>query len=383
MRWSGRYLIRLLGRSRGRSLLSLGLAVLLAAAVGLLTHLRRTYAELYRLVEVKPLFTGLGYDRAVKAEKSGLLRDPYYETVFIACQVELRDQENVPLILVNSLAEQVPYPVEWAEGWDEEVFFASGKKVCVLSAAYADKLGKDLGDKLGVNEPDWLSNLNQSGGVIRPGEAFRELRDRTRPTLTVVGLFRGEQEAEAVIVPVSSYPHLYCFYGEFTLDIARYTLTDYHRAAELREYAKGLLDGQRGDAAFLMDTSDADRIYQMHRLLETLCPLTVAAALLLGGVLPGLTVLHASRELSILRALGTKVGTCVGIYSLAQFLCALFGLVLGFLTVVLTQHPDFSDVLKPFGVYIAAHLAACVFGSGVFAWLCARMHVMAQLQAKE
>ena len=132
-----------------------------------------------------------------------------------------------------------------------------------------------------------------------------------------------------------------------------------------------------------MDTSYADRIYEMHRLLETLYPLTIAAALLLGGVLPGLTVLHASREVSILRALGVKAGSCVGIYTLAQVLCALVGLILGFFLVILIQKPEFSTVLRPFVLYLLAHLAACAVGSGVFAWLCARKRVLEQLQAKE
>ncbi len=96
-----------------------------------------------------------------------------------------------------------------------------------------------------------------------------------------------------------------------------------------------------------------------------------------------MTVLHASRQISVLRALGAKIGKCVGIYTAAQLLCALFGLVLGFLLVILTQHPDLSSVLKPFGIYLAAHLAACALGSGVFAWLCARKRVLEQLQAKE
>ena len=47
------------------------------------------------------------------------------------------------------------------------------------------------------------------------------------------------------------------------------------------------------------------------------------------------------------------------------------------------QKPDLAAVLRPFAVYLAAHLAACAVGSGVFAWLCARKHVLAQLQAKE
>jgi hypothetical protein len=132
-----------------------------------------------------------------------------------------------------------------------------------------------------------------------------------------------------------------------------------------------------------MDTSNADNIFRIHRLLETLYPITVAAALLLGGVLPGLTVLHASREISVLRALGVKSRKCVGIYALAQVLCAFAGLLLGLALVILIQRPELSAAARPFAIYLAAHLAACAVGSGVFAWLCARKRVLEQLQAKE
>ena len=94
-------------------------------------------------------------------------------------------------------------------------------------------------------------------------------------------------------------------------------------------------------------------------------------------------MLHASREVSVLRALGVKSRKCVGIYTLAQVLCAFVGLILGFLLVILIQKPELSAAARPFGVYLAAPLAACTLGSGVFAWLCARKHALAQLQAKE
>ena len=72
-----------------------------------------------------------------------------------------------------------------------------------------------------------------------------------------------------------------------------------------------------------------------------------------------------------------------GVYALGQVLCAFVGLLLGFVLVILIQKPDLGTVIQPFGVYLLAHLAACAVGSGVFAWLCARKHVLAQLQAKE
>ena len=132
-----------------------------------------------------------------------------------------------------------------------------------------------------------------------------------------------------------------------------------------------------------MDTSYADRMYKIHRLIEALYPLAVAAALLLGGVLPGLIVLHGSREISILRALGVRAKECVLLYTMAQVLCALAGLVLGIAMVLVILRPELSEVVVPFAIYLAAHLAACGLGSGVFAWLCARKRVLEQLQAKE
>ena len=167
------------------------------------------------------------------------------------------------------------------------------------------------------------------------------------------------------------------------LDIAEYILLDYHQAAEFSDYVKGQLDKNQTAVKFTIDTSYADRIYKIHRLIESLYPLAVAAALLLGGVLPGLIVLHGSKEISILRALGVRARDCVILYTLSQVLCALAGLVLGVAMVLVILRPELSAVVVPFALYVAAHLAACGLGSGVFAWLCARKRVLEQLQAKE
>ena len=199
----------------------------------------------------------------------------------------------------------------------------------------------------------------------------------------MVGVIRSDLSDRTVFAPVGANLNLSCLFPVFLLDIAEYTLVDYHRSAELTAAAKAAMDGGSPNARFHMDTANADNIYRIHRLLETLYPLTVAAALLLGAVLPGLTVLHAAKEISILRALGVKARNCAGIYTLSQLLCAFLGLLLGFVLVGLIQKPDLGTAIRPFGIYLAAHLAACALGSGVFAWLCARKHVLAQLQAKE
>lgn len=382
MTWSGRYLRRLLGRNRGRSLLSLLLAALLAFAFGLVTVLRGIYAELYKNVEVKAVFSGgLNFDRAQKIAKSGYVRDPYYELYVSDSQVEM---DSASFCFVNRLDKRVSDPVDWLEGWDEETAMTAEDGVLVLYASHAEQLGVSLGDRVRVNETDWWLNLTaMDANNLKAGQTPMELRDAHRPFFLVVGIIRSDLTMRTVFVPTAARYRVLFLVPKMDLDIAEFTLEDYRQAAEFTAYAKGELDKVQNPVRLTLDTSYADRIYEMHRLLETLYPLTVAAALLLGGVLPGLTVLHASREVSILRALGAKVRKCVGLYALVQVLCALAGLLLGFAAVLLVRKPSFSAVAQPFGLYLAAHLAACALGSGCFARVCARKHVLAQLQAKE
>ena len=380
MTWSLRYLFRLLGRNPGRSLLSLLLAALLAFAFGLLTVLRGVYAEAYRKVDVRAVFYGgLPYSSAQKLEKSGMVKDPCYEYINMDCEIEFK---GGTLCFLSDPGRYAREGVDWLEGWDEEAFRGSAAQVCLMTAGTAKAMGFSLGDPVRVEEKDYLSSLMQKLKLTDAQEVL-EIRDQRRPRLQLVGLIPSESYDNTLYIPVAAWKHFYWISNQLTLDLAEYSLTDYHRAEEFSAYAREVLSHVQNVVKLELNTSYADRIYKIHQLIETLYPLTIAAALLLGGVLPGLTVLHASREISVLRALGAKIRKCVGLYALAQVLCAFVGLLLGFLLVLLIQRPEPGTGLKPFALYLLAHLAACALGSGVFAWLCARKRVLEQLQAKE
>ena len=383
MNWTGRYLCRLLGRKPDRSVLSLLLAVLLAFAFGVLTVLRGVYDELYRSVEVKADFSGgLSYTKAVKIAQSGYVRDPYYEILVSEGQLEMSLETNV--ILTNRLDKRVSEPVEWLDGWDEETAMNTAEKVMVIYSSQATTLGIALGDTVRFNETDWWLQVTSLGlDPLKPGETDIERRDARRPVFKVVGIICSAFRNDTVYLPLEAHRSVLFLVPKAELDLAEYTLADYHQAAEFSAYAKKEIDRDANPVRFHMDTSYADRIYKIQQLIETLYPLTIVAALFLGGILPGLTVLHASRQISVLRALGANAGKCVGLYTAAQVLCALTGLVLGFVLVTAVQSPELSAVARPFSIYLAAHLAACALGSGVFAWICARKRVLEQLQAKE
>ena len=383
--WRGRYLRRLLGRNLGRSALSLILAALLVFAFGTLTVLRSIYRELYQNVEVKPVISGgLDYKRALKIEESGYVRDPYYEFV---CKDAAVEMEPTEIIMTNRLNRRVSLPIVWQEGMDEETMMNSDERYCVITKGFADSVGLGLGDKIRVNEEnDWWNHLSQFGlDPLKPGETVMERRDARRPFMEIAGLIQTDTLDRTTYIAVRTWNRYNFLYSEarFGLDMAEYTLLDYHKAAEFADYAKQVISRTENNAKFRMDTSYADQIYKIHRLIESLYPLAIAAALLLGGVLPGLIVLHGSKEISILRALGVRARECVVLYTLSQVLCALAGLVLGIALVIVLQNPERSGVVVPFALYVSAHLAACALGSGVFAWLCARKRVLEQLQAKE
>ena len=362
--------------------MSLLLAALLAFAFGLVTVLRGIYAHTYQNVEVKGVFSGgISYGRAQNIAESGYVRDPYYECCLENGMIEM---EDAPIFLVNRLDRLVTEPVEWLTGWDGESALNTDEKVLVMYASFAERLGVGLGDLVRVNETNWWEHVTNGGkDLLQPGETAMDRRDARRPFFQVVGIIQSNRQEKTVFMPVEANRLLAFMISKFDLDIAEFTLADYHRAVEFKDYVREQLEQSWSAVQFTMDTSYADRMYKIHRLIEALYPLAVAAALLLGGVLPGLIVLHSSKEISILRALGVRARDCVILYTLAQVLCALAGLVLGIAMVLVILHPELSSVIVPFAVYVAAHLAACALGSGVFAWLCARKRVLEQLQAKE
>ena len=381
--WGGRYLRRLLYRNFGRNVLCLLLAALLVFAFGVITVLRSIYGELYRHVEIKANITGgITYKRAERLLQSGYVRDPYYEANIHNGQVEMSYDAEV--IFTNRLSRLAASPVEWLEGWDEETAMNAEEKVCVMNACFAEELGLGLGDMVRLNEKEWWLNLTAYGlDAQKDSETPQEKRDRYRPFVQIVGLIQNETKDHRVYLPAAAWMRFSFFLPQGNLDLAEYTLVDYHKAAEFEAYAADEFSLAKQELTLQIDTSYADRIYQIHRLIETLYPLTIAAALLLGSILPGLAVLHSSKEISILRALGVRARDCVILYTLSQVLCALAGLVLGIAAVLVALRPEWSAVVVPFAVYLAAHLAACALGSGVFAWLCARKRVLEQLQAKE
>ena len=378
----GRYVLRHARRAWAGSLLAVLLAALLAGTVGQLGFLRERYAALVDAVVVDVrFFNGLSYSKAKILEKSGYVRDPSYLKSY-----EAASGFYIPLTLVftNRLDSLYSEPVTWLEGWDEEKAMAANGKYCILPAPFMEEMELELGDEFRINERDVASHVIDTGQPAPTREEALALRDAKRPKYTVIGRIETLDSQWLAVAPAASFQYYAGFLAaELFFDSASYKLNSYYEAEEFRAYVKELLLSAKSPPEFRMDTSDGDRLYRSRRLVETLYPFSVAAALILGTLLPVLMIAQSRREAAVLRALGWPRRELTRRFASEQGILCLLGLLLALLALFAVNGADFLGVILIPILYIAAHFALCVAASAAISASISRGSPMRLLQAKE
>ncbi|MBR2717313.1 MAG: ABC transporter permease, partial [Oscillospiraceae bacterium] len=280
-----RYILRHIRRAGAKTLLALLLAALLVGAVGQMTVLRSRYGEMMKNVRVEVDFTGgLSLGKAEKLMKTGMLSDPVYVRRYDdgIDQGEL-ELELAEVVFTNRLDAVISDPITWLEGWDEETAMQEKGKICILPAPVMERKGIKLGDEVRINELGCIEFLKVGHDYFpKTDEDALVFRDKYRSFYTVIGRVETTWEPTVVYAPVTAFGSYYFFGTTLYLDSATFTLNNYHDADKVRQMAAEIQYTAKKPPVFTMDTADADRIYRVYRLIETLYPLTVAAALILG-----------------------------------------------------------------------------------------------------
>ncbi len=378
---SGKHTFRYVGRHMERtpikSLLSLLLALALCFSIGFFTLLRETYRDLYQNIEIYPRFvSGFSNNKAKEVEKSGFVRDPYYEYRRLDCESNFVKDK---LVLTTDLSRVTTAEITWREDKGPDMFTQS-QAFCVVSRELADELGYTLGGKAEVCGYGYITGLRDS----HPGLTYQELVDTVYHNythkFTIAGI--AEETGKTVYAPIAAWQHFGSMFSDYVpLDLAEYTLLDYHHATQFRSYSWRLIYGTR--AEFSMETGEADRIYQTYRLLELLYPIAFVLALVLGGVLPAGVILQSAREASLLRVLGTTKQRTRAMLGLEQVFLCILGLCLAIAVLALIKGSALLPVAGLVAIYAAAHLLICVLGTEIAAASVTRRNVLELLQVKE
>ena len=388
-----RYVARHARRSFAGTLLALLLAAFLTGTVGQMAQLRARYGDLVSSVVVDVRFyNDFDYGKAKELETTGYVRDPVYMKTFDDAMAELNTQ--ISMVFTNRIEELYLEPLTWLEGWDEESAMATNGKYCLMPAPMMEEMGFQLGDRVRVCERDCINNLLKSGRYAAPKtvEEMYDMVDSARPRLTIIGRIETANPQYTLLLSPESYRHCGFLGYSLKLDSAAYKLCSYYDAEEFRTYVKKKVLTQRGsamigeitvDPVFRMDTTDADRLNRSHQLLNAMFPISVAAALILGTLLPILMVLQSQQEAAVLRALGWPKSAVTLRYVLEQGLLCLVGILIAFLVLPAINGGDIS-VLRPVLLgYALAHLLDCMTGIAFASRLTLAKSPMALLQAKE
>ena len=155
-------------------------------------------------------------------------------------------------------------------------------------------------------------------------------------------------------------------------------LADNYKAEEYREFGMGLAGKNlTGEIAFIMDTSKIENVRNNIDLMNMLYPIMVAAVLVIGAFLCVMLIIQTSKDIAIMRVLGTPKRTVRGIMVTEQMLLCILGIVLA--GIVLAIRGVFADMLIVFGLYIVVIFLAALISSVA----ATRKSPLALLQTKE
>ncbi len=401
-----RYIGRHLRRSLGKSVLAIVLAALLFVAVGQLALMKQSYAGLIEETVITANFIGLPLQSVPEIINSGYVVDPYYEAREI---VDLRSteldvevivpyEERPDIVFTNNIARYTNEEPEitYADGYDATVMDEFGKAI-IVGETLMMQYELEPGDTVTLSSEGSLPGLQETYiGLYRtayPNEAITDEEILALSHAEITQLFRMSSRTYTITgvvsTPSGAYDDLLFTAGDFdtvdvvgsgvVLDVAEFTLCDNYLANEFRSYSAKIA----GDSVFIMDTSKLEHLSNSLRLLETLYPIAVAAALIIGGFLCCLVILQSSKEAAILRILGTTKRKTRAILSLEQIFLSVLGLIIGAGALLIYKGTGLSGVLTQLLLFVGLYFAVVVAAAIVCASLATRRNVLELLQTKE
>ena len=163
-----------------------------------------------------------------------------------------------------------------------------------------------------------------------------------------------------------------------TLDIAEATVADNNLVDEYREFGHELAGGSVTEGVmFVMDTSKLENLRNTLRLVEMLYPIAVVVTLVIGAFLCGLIIVQTSKDIAIMRVLGTSKAKTRTILVLEQMILCIIGIIIS--GGVLYIRGAFMQMLWVFGAYALVILLASIIASVA----ASRKNVLELLQTKE
>lgn len=406
-RFVWKYVFRHIRRTYAKSVLVIVLAVLLLNVVGQLNLMKTSYAKLVEETVVTSNFTeGFTLSCIEKLEESGYVKDIYY-TDDTAMEI---NQQDVNLVVTNDIARftgEVELDIVYDDGYDS-TSYKERRGTVIMSAAFAEENGLELGDGILISTPGYfnatkeryvLSHREEHPDDTRSDDeialdymddiisSFQSGSDR----LVIVGLFTeknalhtGQHKNTVFSAGISGSKSVMLGDG-VALKAVEATVADNNLVYDYRDFGVKLAEESTNNAyniknttvVFLMDTSKLESLRNTLRLVEMLYPIAIAIVVIIGAFVCALLIMQTSKDIAIMRVLGTSKAKTRTILVLEQMILCILGVLLA--GVIIAVRGVLLKMLAVFALYITVVLLSAVCASVA----ASRKNVLELLQTKE
>jgi len=394
-----RYVLRHIKRTLGKALMFIIVSALLINIAGQLLVMKESYVEIFENTEVVSKYAGflnIAYVQDLIA--SGYAKDVWYHSNH---KIDI-DREEAFIMVDNNpyrLAEEIGYEdfeITWLEGYDISSMYTLNYVVVMGKDIMAER-GYELGDTVEFSACGWYDEVVRQKLLHARSELFNfdsyteeevieiyqdEINERyysKAHEFTIIGTVSDAKNITGQHVYTPGCNELVMNYGKIVIPPeVTAVLADNYKAEEYREFGMALAGKNlTGEIAFIMDTSKIENVRNNIDLMNMLYPIMVAAVLVIGAFLCIMLIIQTSKDIAIMRVLGTPKRTVRGILVSEQMLLCILGIVLA--GIVLAIRGVFADMLVVFGLYIVVIFLAALVSSAA----ATRKSPLALLQTKE
>ena len=314
--------------------------------------------------------------------KSDLLEDIYYYNKF---SVRVNGVGVLsPIAFTNDFDRYLTdaYTIAYGDGYDSSVFEGTGP-VCLVGKTLAEELGVKAGDEITLMSEDLYSFMPQ----VYAEEDLEFAIERAGKPYKVAGILESENaDVNAGIFANINEAAENLYSQPFPVDYCEFTLADNEKIKELNSVleemkSKGIEYSPQ--ATYHVDTDLFENTKRVRNLLESLFPIAVAAAVLIGLFGPGLVILQSVQEAAFLRILGVtkKRARCMLVFE--QLILCIVGMLLVTGVLLLFRPGLFMRSIDTLAFCWMLYFLGCVCGAFVASVGVTRQKVLELLQVKE
>ncbi|MBQ8831279.1 MAG: ABC transporter permease [Oscillospiraceae bacterium] len=396
-----RYVIRHIRRTTGKALLFILIAIVLINLLGQLLIMKKSYEEVFVNTKVVSNFAGcLNLEYIESLQESEYVTDVYYRQRTLL-DIDRVAATGLPATISNDIylyaAEQNISGMEitWLDGYDETSTHKLGN-IVIMGEMLMEERGWKLGDTIEIADYGYYGSVVYDAVFIFRRETLNgsqyteeeiieikkdEINDRYikhSDEMVIVGCATADNGAFDKLIFMPGSPSLEFGYGAlFIPPSVSAVLVDNYKAEEYREFALELSDNGTGEVAFIMDTSKIENVRNNIELMNTLYPIMIAAVMIIGAFLCGMLIVQNSKDIAIMRVLGTSKRRVRSIMVVEHMILCVIGVMAA--SAVLAARGVLTDMLWVAILYVVVVFFASLIASS----MASRKNVLELLQTKE